>query len=110
MDKEKILSKSRQQEDEGVQFINSQGNKTGFAFFTLVFAILILSAAFLARTTEQTPTIFALISLYLTFWVGESFAKYKYSAKRKELVNIFIGIIAVIASALVYILSILGVM
>lgn len=107
MDKEKILSKSRQsQQDEGLQFANTQGNKIGHTFFTGVFAVLIVSATFFAQT-NQVGTIHALIALYLTFWTGEAYAKYKFFNKKSHLVASFIGTIAVIINSIAYILTIL---
>jgi len=107
LDREKILLKSRQsKQDEGLQFTNTQGSKIGYTFFTAVFAVLILFATFFAQT-NQIGTIHALIALYLTFWAGEVYAKYKFFNKKSYLIASFIGTIAVIVNSIVYIVTIL---
>ena len=91
--KEEILAKSRQsRKDEGLEYVENKGSKMGiFVACTIVGAPL----ALLSLIAGETPTFFALITLYVAFGAGELFAKYRFFKQKRYLVGA--AVIALIA-------------
>lgn len=93
MNKEEILSKSRQEnKDEGMEFIENKGRRIGFSVFCVIFIFIILFNAF---NGEQSYSVSA---LFWAFIAGESIPKYKFTRRKIYLVTAVASGIATIAS------------
>ncbi|SCK01813.1 Uncharacterised protein [uncultured Clostridium sp.] len=99
MDKEEILSKSRQEKkDEGVEFVENKGRKIGFTVFTCVYVFI------LACNVEMGRSSYEVNALLFTFLSSEAVLKYKFTHKNKYLIFSIVSIIITIFSLVKYII------
>jgi hypothetical protein len=102
MNKEEILEKSRQShKDEGIEYAENQGRKTGFIVFSLLFAFLIIFNLFYG----ESNTFFALNSLFWAFIAADGYGKYSFSKRKVYLVTVIAGSTASIASVANYVMT-----
>lgn len=102
--KEDILERSRQShKDEGMEYAENQGHKTGFIVFTLLFAVLAILSLFF----WQIGTLYAISSLFWTHFAAEAYYKYRFTKKKKYLITAVFGSIAAIISVANFILVVL---
>ncbi|AYE33911.1 DUF6442 family protein [Clostridium septicum] len=100
MNKEEILSKSRQEnKDEGVEFIENEGRKVGYNVFCIVFIFIVVFNSFIG---EQSYAVFALFSVFMA---GESIPKYKLTHKKIDLIIMIVSAIAAIISLVSFVLA-----
>ncbi len=107
MKKEDILKQSRQEhQDEGMQYAENQGRKIGYIVFSILYVILDILSLFF----WQLGTLYALSSLFFTFFCAEWFAKYHFTKKKTYLVSAICAVIAAIIFTINFIRVVAGVM
>lgn len=105
MKKEDILAKSRQSnEDEGMEYAESQGRKIGFAAFSILFSILAILSLFF----WQIGTLYAISSLFWIYFCAEGYVKFRFTKKTRYLVIIICGGIAAVYAVIAFILILIG--
>ena len=99
--KEEILAKSRKSgNDEGREYVKTQEAKMGiYVAGTIVGAPL----AFLSLLAGETPTFFALITLYVAFGAGELFAAYRFYKQKRYLIGAAVIALIVIVLAVMFV-------
>lgn len=99
MNKEDILKKSRQQQnDEGMEYTENSGRKFGFAAFSFVFIFIIIFNFFMGIQNH------AVYALYWTFVAAESIPKYRFTKNKAYLIITIAGFTAAIASLLRFVM------
>lgn len=102
MDKNEILSKSRQEHhDEGLEYAMSRGQRIGVTAMATMFLILTLFNFWKGISNHQ---VFSMFWAYLGF---ESYGRYRVTKQKALLAGAVLGILAGILYALSYILSVL---
>lgn len=103
MNKEEILSKSRQStKDEGLEYIENKGRKIGYSIFICVFAFIVIFNAFIGQKSD------AVSALFWTFGLAENIAKYQFTHEKKNLILSIGFLITTIFSLTNFVLSSLG--
>ncbi|CZR95588.1 MULTISPECIES: DUF6442 family protein [Clostridioides] len=100
MNKEEILSKSRQSnKDEGLEYIENKGRKIGYSIFTCVFAFIVIFNTFIGQKSD------AVSALFWTFGLAENIAKYQFTHEKKNLILAIGFLITTIFSLTNFVLS-----
>ena len=102
MNREEILEKSRnERRDEGVVEAENKGRHIGIIAFTIVFLVMLL---FNYLCNQKN---YGYVALYLTFAVGESYVKYKFTKDKLDLLTVVGLTLAGIGAFCVYIIDVL---
>lgn len=100
MNKEEILSKSRQSnKDEGLEYIENKGRKIGYLIFICIFAFIVIFNAFIGQKSD------AVSALFWTFGVAENITKYQFTHEKKNLILAIGFLITTIFSLTNFVLS-----
>ncbi|MBY2477070.1 DUF6442 family protein [Clostridioides difficile] len=100
MNKEEILSKSRQSnKDEGLEYIENKGRKIGYSIFICIFAFIVIFNAFIGQKND------AVSALFCTFGLAENIAKYQFTHEKKNLIWAIIFLITTIFLLTNFVLS-----
>lgn len=100
MNKEEILSKSRQSnKDEGLEYIENKGRKIGYLIFVCVCFFIGIFNAFIGQKND------AIVALFWTFGLAENIVKYQFTHEKKNLIWAIIFLISTIFSLTNFVLS-----
>ncbi|MCL2197593.1 MAG: DUF6442 family protein [Defluviitaleaceae bacterium] len=108
MKKEDILAKSKaDKRDEGMEHTENKGRVVGFAIFFCMAMVFQLSVMFLADGHHR-DVMTAITALLFTFFVTESFAKWRFTRDAGQAFVLFVCILVVIVSTIAFFVHILG--
>lgn len=103
MDKEEILKKSREQnEDEGAVYADNKGRHYGVIAFSLIFIIIMLFNIF----TKQHN--FVPNSMYFAYISAEAYGKYRITKAKALMATTVSAAIASVALLACHVLTVLG--
>ena len=99
--KEEILAKSRASgKDEGMEYVENKGSKMGIYVAGTIVGVPL---AFLSLLAGETPTFFALITIYIAFGAGELFAKYHFFKQKRYLIGAVVIALITIGIAVMFV-------
>lgn len=98
MNKEEILMRSREEKDEGMEYVENKGRKIGIVAFYCIFFFIALFNMY----TNQSN--YAILSMFWAFAAAEVYTKYQFTSRKSYLILTICGSIACIASLFSYVI------
>ncbi len=102
MDKEKILERSRNENnDEGLNYVSSRGVRLGYKIFLLLCAVLIVVNIIFKQNSDS------ILVLLWGFMAADAYSRYKFTKKKYHIVLSVIAGIASISNLVNYIMNVI---